>query len=286
MIGRVRIPIWAMLLALPALYLVVTFVIPLLYMLLFSVWQYSQIDIVVKTFTIENYGALFSSYYLRLFARTFRIGLVTTAICAILAFPIAYFIARSSPRIKSVMIFLIIAPLMISTVVRVFGLSLILQRNGFLNQLLQALGFERVRLDHSETAIIIGLVQMLLPLMVLPLTSAIERIPAQIEEAARSLGANWVKVFSTTVFPLALPGLVSGSILVYTLSISALVIPALLGGPGDRMVGQQIYDQMLVAYNWPEASAVSMALIVFTVLLAAIGFTLARAAKKNPGAAR
>jgi putative spermidine/putrescine transport system permease protein len=280
MASRFRLPLWVILLALPGLYLLGLFLVPILYMLMFSFWQYSQIDIVVRTFTIENYLALLSPYYLRLFGRTFSIGLTTTLVAAVLAFPVAYFIARARPAVKSLAIFLIMTPLMISTVVRVFGLALILQRDGVLNQFLALIGLPAVLLARTQSAIVIGLVQMLLPLMVLPLVSAIERISPSIEEAARNLGANSGRVFATVVFPLALPGLVSGCVLVYTLSISALVIPALLGGAGDRMIGQQIYDQMLVALNWPSSAALSTVLAVFTIIFAVLGLSLtARAAR-------
>jgi ABC-type spermidine/putrescine transport system permease subunit I len=259
------------LLGIPALYLAVFFITPMLHMVLFSFWRQSQVGLVAVDWTLDNYREIISPYYMRLFLRTIRVAAVTTLACAIIGFPIAYFIARARPTMKSIAIFLVMSPLMVSTVVRVFGTTLIIGNTGILNQFLMDLGFSRIRIIQTEMAIVIGLVQMLLPLMVLPIVSAIERIPRNLEEAACTLGAGWFRIFTTTIFPLSLPGLISGSILTYSLAVSALVIPALLGGAGDRMLGQQIYDQMFVAYNWPAAATLSVVLVIVTAIAATIG---------------
>jgi ABC-type spermidine/putrescine transport system permease subunit I len=264
-----------LLVGIPSAFLAVLFILPILYMCAYSVLTYSQKDLVVPTFTLDNYREIMSAYYIRLFSRTIRVSLVTTAVAGVLGFPVAYFIARSGPRVKAIAVFLVISPLMISTIVRVFGTTILLGRKGVLNELLNALGLPSLQILHSEPAIVVGLVQMLLPLMVLPIVSAIERIPVNLEEAATNLGANWFQVFRSTILPLSLPGVISGAILVYTLSISALVIPTLLGGASDRMLGQQIYDQMFVAYNWPAASALSVVLVILTGIAAAVGILLA-----------
>jgi putative spermidine/putrescine transport system permease protein len=107
----------------------------------------------------------------------------------------------------------------------------------------------------------------LMPFMVLPLMAAIERIPRSLEEAARNLGANAWQTFRRTILPLSLPGLISGCVLVYAESISAFVTPALMGSPRDRMVGQQIYDEVLVSFNWPSASGLAVTLVLLTLLM-------------------
>jgi putative spermidine/putrescine transport system permease protein len=272
---------WGFLVGPPALYLAVFFILPIAYMVIFSFWRYSQTNLVIREFTLENYRELLSPYYLRLFWRTVRVALATTIVAAVIGFPLAYFIARAKPSIKSIAIFLIISPLMISTVVRVFGTTLLIGRNGIINQILVALDLPRMQIIQTETAIVIGLLQMLLPFMVLPIVSAIERIPSNLEEAATNLGANWYRVFTTTILPLSLPGVISGAILVYTISVSALIVPTLLGGAGDRMIGQQIYDQMFVAYNWPAASALSVVLVVVTALAACLGIVAAASSRKT-----
>src|SRR5215813_5522238 len=139
------------------------------------------------------------------------------------------FLARARPRVLALGLFLLIMPLMVSTVIRVFGWIVILGRKGLLNQALLALGLEPVKLLYSETAVVIGLVNIFVPFMVLPIMASIERISPSLEEAAQNLGASWYGMFRRVILPLSLPGLISGCLLVYSLSISAFVTPALMG---------------------------------------------------------
>jgi putative spermidine/putrescine transport system permease protein len=136
-----------------------------------------------------------------------------------------------------------------------------------INNTLAAFGLEPLRLLYSETAVVIGLVNIFLPFMVLPLMASIERIPPSLEEAARNLGANWYQMFTRTILPLSVPGLISGCLLVYSISISAFVTPALMGGRRERMAGQQIYDEVLVSFNWPSASSLAVALVLVALVL-------------------
>ena len=217
--------------------------------------------------TFDNYRKLFDLYYLRLFGRTLRLGLVTTIVCVLLGYPVAYFLARARPRVLTIGLFLLIMPLMVSTVIRVFGWIVILGRKGLVNQTLVALGLEPVKLLYTETAVVIGLVNIFLPFMVLPLMASIERIPPSLEEAAQNLGANWLQTFTRAILPLSVPGLISGCLLVYSISISAFVTPALLGNSRERMAAQQIYDEVLVSFNWPSASSLALALVALTLVL-------------------
>jgi ABC-type spermidine/putrescine transport system permease subunit I len=156
-------------------------------------------------------------------------------------------------------------PLMVSAVIRIFGWIVILGRKGLLNEALAALGLEPVRLLYTDTAVVIGLVNVFLPFMALPLMAAIERIPPSLEEAARNLGASWYHVFRRIILPLSMPGLISGSLLVYSISISAFVTPALMGNSRERMAAQQIYDEVLVSFNWPSASSLALTLVLLTL---------------------
>jgi putative spermidine/putrescine transport system permease protein len=155
----------------------------------------------------------------------------------------------------------------VSTVIRVFGWIVILGRKGLINKALMALGLEPLKLLYNETAVVIGLVNIFMPFMVLPLMASMERIPPNLEEAARNLGANWRQMFERIILPLSVPGLISGCLLVYSISISAFVTPALMGSPRERMVGQQIYDEVLVSFNWPSASSLALILVLLTLVL-------------------
>jgi putative spermidine/putrescine transport system permease protein len=197
---------------------------------------------------------------------------------------LAYCLARARPRWQAVGLFLLIMPLMVSAVIRVFGWIVILGRKGLVNEALAALGLEPVRLLYTDTAVVIGLVNVFLPFMALPLMAAIERIPPNLEEAAQNLGANWYQMFRRTILPLSLPGLISGSLLVYSISISAFVTPALMGNSRERMAAQQIYDEVLVSFNWPSASSLALTLVLLTLaLMFSALYTTRRAARLERG---
>jgi ABC-type spermidine/putrescine transport system permease subunit I len=260
-------PFWALLAGPYALFLLLLLIVPFANVALYSVHPYSPTRILLPELTTDNYAKLFDLYYVRLFGRTLRLGLVTTIACIVFGYPLAYWLARARPRLQTLGLFLLIMPLMVSTVIRIFGWIVILGRKGLVNEALAGLGLDPVKLLYTETAVVIGLVNIFLPFMVLPLMAAIERIPPSLEEAARNLGATWVQMFRRTILPLSLPGLISGSLLVYSVSISAFVTPALMGSPRERMAGQQIYDEVLVSFNWPSASSLALTLVLLTLLL-------------------
>jgi putative spermidine/putrescine transport system permease protein len=260
-------PFWMLFVGPYGLYLVVLLVVPLVNIAVYSVFTYSPTRIIVFDLTIANYAKLWDVYYFQLFLRTMKLALITTVICAALGYPVAYVLARARPAMMSVGLFLLVVPLMVSTVIRVFGWIVILGRGGLINEVLGLLGLDPVRILYTETAVVIGLVNVFIPFMVLPIMSAIERIPLSLEEASTNLGANWFQMFGRVILPLSYPGLVSGSLLVYSVSLSAFVTPVLMGGARIRVVGSQIYDQVLVSFNWPGASSLAIVVIGATMML-------------------
>ena len=272
--GRGRpAPYWALFVGPYGVYLLLFLVLPFANVALLSVYLYSPTKIAVAEFTAGNYAKLWEMYYASLFLRTLRLALVVTGVCVVLGYPLAYVLARSTSRILTVGLFLLIVPLMVSTVIRVFGWVVILGSEGLVNQALRLLGApEGVRLLHTEGAVIIGLSQQSMPFMVLPIMAAIERIPPSLEEAAQNLGASWSQMFARVIVPLSTPGLVSGALLVFSVSMSAFVTPALMGGRRERMVGQQIFEEVLTAYNWPGAA--SLTIVLSGLMLALVAFAL------------
>ena len=260
-------PVWAFLTGPYALFLLVLLLVPFANVAMYSVHTYSPTKVFLPELTLENYRKIFDLYYARLFGRTLRLGLITTAVCVALGYPLAYWLARARPRVQALGLFLLIMPLMVSAVIRIFGWIVILGRKGLVNQVLMALGLEPVKLLYTELAVVVGLVNIFVPFMVLPIMASIERIPPSLEEAAQNLGANWYRMFRRVILPLSLPGLISGCLLVYSLSISAFVTPALMGNARERMAGQQIYDEVLVSFNWPGASSLSLTLVLVTAIL-------------------
>ena len=238
--------------------------VPLGLIVVISVFTYSPTQIWLPPVTTANYVKFFDPYYLGVTWTTVRIGLVTTLVCAVLGYPLAYFLARLRSRWLGLCLFLLITPLMVSSVIRIFGWLVILGRQGLVNAAIGAAGFARVDLLYNEPAVVVGLTELLLPFMVLPLMTAIETIPRSVEEAARNLGAGSFALFQRVLLPLSLPGLVSGALLVYSVSISALVTPALMGGRKTRMLGNLVYDEVLTSMNWPFASAIAVVLLIVT----------------------
>jgi putative spermidine/putrescine transport system permease protein len=266
-------PYWALFVGPYGLYLLVFLVLPFANVALLSVYLHSPTKIAIAEFTTANYSKLWELYYANLFFRTLRLSLVVTVVCVALGYPLAYLLARARPRIMTLGLFLLIMPLMVSTVIRVFGWVVILGNEGLVNQALRRLGAgDGVRLLHTEGAVIIGLAQQSMPFMVLPLMASIERISPSLEEAARNLGASWGQMFTRTILPLSVPGLLSGALLVFSVSMSAFVTPALMGGRRSRMIGQQIYEEVLSAYNWPGAA--SLTIVLALLMLGLVGLAL------------
>ena len=266
-------PYWALFVGPYGLYLLVFLVLPFANVALLSVYLHSPTKIAIAEFTTANYAKLWELYYANLFFRTLRLSLAVTVVCVALGYPLAYLLARARPRIMTLGLFLLIMPLMVSTVIRVFGWVVILGNEGLVNQALRQLGAgDGVRLLHTEGAVIIGLAQQSMPFMVLPLMASIERISPSLEEAARNLGASWGQMFTRTILPLSMPGLLSGALLVFSVSMSAFVTPALMGGRRSRMIGQQIYEEVLSAYNWPGAA--SLTIVLALLMLGLVGLAL------------
>ncbi len=266
-------PYWVLFVGPYGLYLLVFLVLPFANVALLSVYLHSPTKIAIAEFTTANYAKLWELYYANLFFRTLRLSLAVTVVCVALGYPLAYLLARARPRIMTLGLFLLIMPLMVSTVIRVFGWVVILGNEGLVNQALRRLGAgDGVRLLHTEGAVIIGLAQQSMPFMVLPLMASIERISPSLEEAARNLGASWGQMFTRTILPLSMPGLLSGVLLVFSVSMSAFVTPALMGGRRSRMIGQQIYEEVLSAYNWPGAA--SLTIVLALLMLGLVGLAL------------
>jgi ABC-type spermidine/putrescine transport system permease subunit I len=247
-----------------------------------SVKTYSPVHLWTNELTDANYLKLLDDYYFGLIMRTLRIGGVTTVLCILLGYPIAYYLARCSQRVLAIGLFLIVMPLMVSSVIQAFGWIAILGRNGIFNIALKAAGIQSgIQLLGTETAVTIALTQMSLPLMVLPVMASIEKVSIRLEESAVNLGATPWQMARRVILPLSAPGLISGIILCFTVSISSVVTPAILGGRHGRMFGNEIYDQVVPGLNWPVASSLSIVLIVLIFAIVGGGLALSRRAVRQ-----
>jgi putative spermidine/putrescine transport system permease protein len=250
---------------------------PLLTLLRYSFNRFVPGQLMVEAATLENYRRFFSEpYFLNVLGTTVQVAVLCTVIALVLAFPVAYFLARTQSRYKSLLIILAVFPLLVGNVVRAAGWMALLGNQGFVNTLLLWTGAvaEPVKILYTPVAVVIGIVAVVLPYMILTLQSVIEGIDRSVEEAALNLGARPFTVFRRVTLPLSLPGVLAGTVLVGILCMNAYATPVLLGGPQFKMMGPALYDQMIRANNWPFGAALAFVLMVATICLT-IASTLA-----------
>jgi putative spermidine/putrescine transport system permease protein len=220
--------------------------------------------------TLENYSFILSRrLYLDAIVRTFAIGITVGALDVLMAYPLAYFLVRTTSRWKGWLIALSLAPLLASVVVRTYGWYVILNRNGVANDVLLSLGLigERIALMPSSGAIAIGLAHALLPYAVLTIMGGLDAIPPNLERAAMSLGANRFRTFLSVTLPLSMPGVAGGFLLCFSIAISAYATPAILGGPATQVLATAIYGFMTQLLDWSIGAALAVILVVSSLAL-------------------
>lgn len=215
-------------------------------------------------FTLSAYGDFFTTpLYQVVFWRTVKLGALVTVFCAVIAYAVALVIVDSSPGWRGQLVALLVLPLMISPVARTYAWIVILASSGLVNNILIGIGIidEPIRLLFTETAVFIGLVQLFLPLMMLPLISSLENMPVDVVPAARMLGAGWVAVFFKVILPLTREGLVTGGTLVFTGAITAYITPAVLGGSRVLMLETLLYQRVNIAGDIASGTVIAAILI-------------------------
>lgn len=206
-------------------------------------------------------------YYLKVLGQTLLLGLGVTAICLIVGYPMAYAVARAEGGWKSVLVLTLVAPLLVNVVVRSFGWMVILGGNGVINVTLRAIGLPTVELMYTWTGITIALVQVLLPFMVFAIASTLEMLDSRLEEAARVLGAPSHQVFLRVTLPLSMEGVITGSILTFTVTIGSFVTVMLLGNNSTMVLPLLIYQRLTVASDWATSAALGTVLLVVVLAI-------------------
>ena len=261
----------APLLLLPAAVLVLAVLgMPLLTLFRYSFNRFVPGQLMVEAVTWDNYARFFQDpYFLNVLWTTVQVAILCTVLSVILAFPVAYFLARTQSRFKSLLIILTVFPLLVGNVVRAAGWMALLGNQGFVNAILIWLGViqQPIKILYTPTAVVIGIIAVVLPYMILTLQSVIESIDRSVEEAAANLGARPLTVFRRIILPLSLPGVLAGTVLVGILCMNAYATPVLLGGSQFKMMAPALYDQVARASNWPFGAALAFVLMVATVLL-------------------
>ncbi|MDR7544727.1 MAG: ABC transporter permease [Armatimonadota bacterium] len=260
---------WVVLLMLPILvFLLIFFLVPYANMVYISFMVKPSEGTYLRQFTLANYArALGDVFYWRVLRNTFWYALLTTAVTLMLGYPLAYHIARASRRARAWLLVLLISPLLVSVIVRSFGWMIILGRVGLINQLMKRWGGPELALMYNPFGIIVGLVHVYLPFMALSIAGSLQTISPDVERAARSLGAGPWHAFWRVTWPLSLPGVFAGTLLVFVLAVSSYVIPILLGGNNVLVMPMIVVQMMLDAFNWPLGAALSMVLFGLTAAL-------------------
>jgi len=223
---------------------------------------------IAGTFTFVHYlHVVQDPYYYEIFWRTLRVSALVTLVCILIGAPEAYILSRMRKPWRSIFLLVILAPLLISVVVRAFGWSMLLGPEGLINAVFKAIGIGSVKLLYNETAVVIALVHVMLPFMVIPVWTSLQKLDPWVENAALSLSASHFTTLRRVVLPQVMPGILSGSLIVFGLSASSFAIPGLLGGRRVKMVATLIYDEYLNELNWPLGAAIALILLAANLII-------------------
>ncbi|MFA0083229.1 spermidine/putrescine ABC transporter permease PotB [Vibrio breoganii] len=237
-----------------------------------------EANLIELTFTLDNYARLMDPLYAKVLWHSFYMAIIATFMCLIIGYPFAYIVAKMPPKWRPFMLFLVIVPFWTNSLIRTYGLKIVLGTQGILNKSLMAIDIidKPMRIMYTETAVMIGLVYILLPFMILPLYSAIEKLDDTYIEAAKDLGANKLQTFTRVVLPLTMPGIIGGCLLVLLPALGMFYVSDLLGGAKNLLIGNVIKSQVLNARDWPFGAATSIAL---TLAMAIMLYAYYRAGK-------
>ncbi|ELY38886.1 ABC transporter permease [Natronorubrum tibetense] len=256
-------------------WMVVFLLAPLLYILAISFWVRGPAGVIVQEFTWANYHSIliqdvslssleFDNLYLLILWQSLKFGFVTTVVTLVLGYVPGYVLGRTSSRWLPILLLLVILPFWVPLIIRYYAWVLVLGDNGVITTTLGWIGIERSGFLYNEVAVISGMVQVMLPFMILPIYNSVAKIDGSLVESAKTMGAGPLRAFYEVSFPLSLPGISAGCILVFILSVGSFLAPALLGGSGDLMIANLIEQTFGQNQNWPVASA--MAIVYLLVL--------------------
>ncbi len=266
------------------IFLAVFFLIPLIIMLTYSFLEPGLYGGVEWNFYHWNYGRIlgwadgfyeeFDIVYLEILGRSIGLATATVLCTLVVCYPVAFWISSLSPKNKSFFILLITLPFFTSMVVRLYAWILILRDSGFANQFLEWTGVidSPLSIMYTNTAVIIGMVYIFIPFMFMPIYSSVEKLDGRLIQASEDLGATPVTTFRRVILPMTMPGVVSGSVLVFIPSLGNFVIPELFGGAKVLMIGNMVEQQFLYARNWPFGAALSMIISLFMLILLSVFF--------------
>ncbi|EFE28799.1 ABC transporter, permease protein [Filifactor alocis ATCC 35896] len=256
-------------LAWPYVFWIILFtILPLLIIVLFSFTEKTEMGSISMVFTLDNYRKFFQPLYLNVLKRSVILAVVSTVMCLIVGYPMAYIMSRAPRKKRNLMATLFVLPLWTNFLLRTYAWMGLLREQGLVNEFLRAIGLiERpLQLLYNNGAVVMGMVYNFLPFMVLPIYSVLVKLDDSLLEAAHDLGANDVKVFQKVIFPLSLPGVATGIYMVFMPAVSTFVLSDLLGGSHTILLGNLIENQFRNARNWQFGSAISVIMLLFIIV--------------------
>lgn len=259
-------------LSLPFLFVVLFFFVPMGWLIATSLSSHDLGSAPQFTGTLEHYARFWTDpFYLEsALWNTIKLSVSSTAFALVIGYVLAYYISELPPRRRGLITSLIVVSLSVNIVIRIFGLNVLLMNNGLINSTLLAIGLPRIRMMYSELGVLIGLVQIAVPYVVLPLIGVLAAIDPALKEAAASVGANKTRTFWAVTFPLSIPGVIAGTLIAFTLNAAAFAIPSLMGGGRVRMMGMMAYEQATIQGNFPFAAAIGISLTVLSVVITSV----------------
>lgn len=246
--------------------------LPLIYILFLSFCKTDNYGGIIYKFNINNYLNIFDITYIKVLLKSSLIGLIATSMCILISYPFALILRKKSKKMQNIATKIIMVPFLTNSLIRTYGWIVLLRKNGVINTTLLSLRFieKPLELMYNSLGIIIGMTYTLLPFMLLPVCSSVFKIDNNIIEAAKDLGANHWQIFKNIIIPESLSGVFNGSLMVFIPAIGYFFISDILGGGKIMLIGNLIKNQFLTARNWPFGAAISIFLIVITLLLVKI----------------
>jgi len=253
------------------LWMLIFILIPLFLVVYFAFTTGDSVNYKDFTFSLENFGRFFSPIYIDVLVRSLMLSLISTVICFFLGYPIAYIIANmKKAKTRNNMILLFVIPMWMNFLLRTYAWLTILGKNGIINSFLNFLGFESLELLYNSGSVILGMVYNFLPFMVLPIYSVLVKMDKKLIEAAEDLGAGKKTIFRRVIFPLSLPGVMTGFTMVFTPAVSTFIISNLLGGNKTTLIGNVIEQQFIYTGDWHFGSTMSIILMAIILVVMAL----------------
>lgn len=244
---------------------VLLLVIPLFLIALYAFTEEGN-EVLTLSFTLENFAKFAEATYLNVILKSFKLGIITTVICLVLGYPLAFMISRYSEKVQNILIMLVTIPMWINLLLRTYAWMNLLADNGIINHILEYLGIGSISMMYTDFSVILGLVCNFMPFMIIPIHTSLSKMDRSLIEAAYDLGANKIQTFCKVIWQLSIPGVLNGIMMVFLMAISSFVIPKLLGGGQYMLIGTLIESQFISVGNWNFGSAISLILAVVILI--------------------